>query len=171
MSKRFGRNQKRKLKEQARAAEAQCETYRQWYEQSEMLGARNRRIVEATAEVLGNHFITLPPDELSISSLDLLQTGLRVSHQSSLPPWDVNASLDRMQTFLERTLPALYGTVHLNELQQHTHFRLTYEGRPVGYTIQQSSLALLPKDVVIERVATELAQHFQHELNGKQEAA
>jgi len=111
----------------------------------EFLGRRNAEIVEETAAVLGNHFVTLPPSAVEIKHLDSLNRGWRRAvERRHRPPMGVLQNELPATAFLEQVLPIIHGGHIVDELRKRVHFRIEYQEQNVGYAIDDMSLRYLP---------------------------
>lgn len=161
MSKRFGRNQKRALKARIAELETDNERWQHRYDVLQELGERNRRIVNDTALVLGDHFLTLDPKTVELKHIDQLAYGWRVGVQKGPLPWSWNPeSHVSTDQFLEVALPILHGSVIADQLQHRMHFRLTYNGHAVGYAMDESAFQKAPRDLVIRNVSAAMAEQL-----------
>ena len=165
MSKRFGRNQRRQMRNQIGRLEADVVAAQRTIKQTEAFGWRNREIVEETAHVLGRHFITLSPDQEEVFALDQLAHGWRVAMVGQkVPSYYSNDISPSHQEMCEILLPILRGSVQVDELRQRIHVRFTYSGRNVGYGIDLKSLMLLPPRIMAERIGREMALYLLKDL-------
>lgn len=156
MSRRFGRNQKRRLIEQLESAEQRAALAEKRYSEIEFLGRRNRQIVEDTAVVLGRHFATLEPETVEVRYLKQLWHGWEVADAEELgSAAEINCVADRAAELVARTLPIIHGEQIGADLQKRVHFRVVYQGREVGYAIDPRTLKLLrdPAQVIAGEVA------------------
>jgi hypothetical protein len=168
MSKRYGRNQRRKAKAEIAELSHLVEAKGHQIRALQYQGARNQEIVNRTAEVLGNYFITLQPEEREIPGLRVLETGLRI-HDSQYEKgvFDGRISGDANNTaVMERVLPIIHGTSFADELRRRVHFRIYYNGHPVGYAIDEQSLALMPREYAERKIAGEMARYLMREVCG-----
>ena len=147
MTKRYGRNQRRKAKAEIAELSHLVAAKGHQIRALQYQGARNQEIVNRTAEVLGNYFITLQPEAREIPGLRVLETGLRI-HESQYENgvFDGRISGDANNTaVMERVLPIIHA---------------------VGYAIDEQSLALMPREYAEQKIATEMARYFMREVCG-----
>jgi len=165
MSKRFGRNQRKQMKNQISKLESGLAAAERIIKRTEAFGRRDRNIVEETAQVLGRHFITLSPHQQEVRALDRLAVGWRITTASQIPTgYYSNDTSPSNQEICEIVLPILHGSVEADELRQRVHIQFTYSGRNVGYGIDLESLALLPPRVRAERIGQEMALYLLKDL-------
>jgi hypothetical protein len=161
MSKRFGRNQKRKMKEQIETANAIAGRESELRHELEMIGDRNRRIVKDTARILGNYFISLEPSTKDVRYIHQLIEGIRIPKKQSIS-FDLTKDFDTLQQafFVEQVLPVIYGSTHRDDLMDRIHYRIEYKGKKVGYALDQKSMDIIPNDLLIDRIARTVAECF-----------
>lgn len=173
MSKRFGRNQKRRMREQIQQAEKRADLYQQWYRDLKMLSERDTQIVAETARVLGRHFMTLSPETQVVHHLDMmLQEGWRVPYQKGIGDmWEMAGNAPSYQTFMEVVLPAMYGSAVADDLSQHMHFVIQYGGTKTAYAIQKESLLMLEPRDAVRRIIEQMAEHLYNGLADERRAS
>lgn len=168
MAKRFGRNQKRRMRREL--AEAQQEAVNAHLNrlEAENRGARNQAIVDMTADVLGRYFISLAPETLEVNRLSTLAEGWKTSAWMRTPDYNPSLGMDRVinskDEFVCRVLPVLRGSPIQIDLQNKVHAKFTYQGRHVGYSIDLDDLLLMPKWAAAQRLAKSMADHLLEEL-------
>jgi len=172
MSKRFGRNQKRRMREQLEAVQKERDTYKAWYRQAQVIMRRNKRIVEDTADVLGSHFFTLDPECIEVRQLDAVLPSWRAPIMPRSPRiQDVDTGPDSA-TFMEHLLPILYGRVSQG-LQGQQHFRFSVAGHTVGYAIDLDAFRQAPDRIgtryLTIEIAEQLAYHMMRSINNRPE--
>ncbi|MCH9735533.1 MAG: hypothetical protein K0U78_13440 [Actinomycetia bacterium] len=168
MGKRFGRNQKRKMRELVQAVEYEAARWKRRHDEERARGARNQQIVEDTADVLGRYFITLEPQLREIQHVDQIANGWRVPVMRDVP-MAVGANAQECpqpQEFVVRTLPVLRGSVLGDPLREQTHIRFTYAGKVVGYSIPPMGLCAMPQAWAVKKIAGEMSRVLVDELRG-----
>lgn len=151
MAKRFGRQQKRKMRDRIQALEAKVQI-------SEMIGYRNQEIVRETAEILGNHFVSLPPNHVLIQDLESVWPSWRMPLHRRLSPGNASS------TFCENVLPILDGSVHTNEIAKHCHIKFELAGHMVACAIKPETLYLMGKGNAHRYLVVELAEQLAYHL-------
>lgn len=145
MTKRYGRNQKRAALKRIAELERAVDYSQKRIEELEFLGRHNADILEETAAVLGNHFVTLPPATVEIQHIDRLAHGWRVPvARNHRPPRGYFEGELPSSVFLEQVLPIIRGGHIVDELRKRVHFRIEYQEQNVGYAIDDISLRYLP---------------------------
>ena len=148
MSKRFGRQQKRKLNATITELETRLADVKKQYRGLVELAARNKQIVDDTARVLGEHFITLDPTVIDLQYLRELGNEYRHTDRSYVRGGTLNDSLT--SEYVERALcaiqhlPVLKCEAYLSEVRSAVHYMFTFNGKTAGYAIAQSVIAQQP---------------------------
>jgi len=161
MSKRFGRNQKRRLKAQIQSLSEAVVKLEAQKIHLEKLGARNRQLVEDTANLLGHHILTMPPQELDFGehfSAPFIQLATNTTEtlytDTCLPPTDR----------LSRLLPLIELDVNLRPDASRnllTHYTVFYGGEAkASYAFNPEALSRMPAELI----AKNLAQYFLTQL-------
>lgn len=124
-------------------------------------GAMNQRIVEDTAQVLGRHFITLPPTVVSRSAQHLAEKWRMAMHGS---PQFVDMSraqaLDLVGASLRQLeLDTMLGDIR-RDLQGLVHVRFQHGDKLVGYGISDMALESTPREVLVPRIAEFMAERM-----------
>ncbi|MDP1931948.1 MAG: hypothetical protein Q8L60_10875 [Gammaproteobacteria bacterium] len=147
MSRRFGRQQKRSMRRQIEALEAQTQRLERDLRLSRTLAARNSQIVEDTARVLGRHFITLDPVVIELKRLHDLGDWFKCVVETHEPMLDAS---DKAGQFVSAALvdiqhlPVMKARAFLDDMRSATHFRFKFKGREVGYAVSQRTIAYQP---------------------------
>lgn len=155
MSKRFGRNQKRAMRQEISRLNVSLRSEntsnrilrRKCEEQQESLGLVER--------ILGRHFVGLQPEErgirnfspdFAVPSMRSAQTQWHESHQALT------------HTILRLTNSKFSGI--LDNLRDCVHFRYVTAGGEVGYSISRDTWVTLPDDVRYEIVIREVTREM-----------
>lgn len=182
MSKRFGRNQRRKAREALASAENEVAqlahavsmgALRFTGAQSELRQLRakvavHERQMSACRKVLGDSIALPPVDELVSSERfrDLVERGERVYPPTRLrfdDPLTTNELTSMVKTFEIDTVDAIEGGLELlddNHLYRHPHAFLTTKQGAILYRVKVESLALIERPEAIARVADMLSREF-----------
>lgn len=167
MSRRFGRQQKRKLKQALADLEHKNTDLKNQLSLLREFSKRNREIVEDTARLLGEHFITLEPTDIEIRDLKALPNEWAVQ-QYELSRCGSAFAQSSATEFMElalakiQYLPVMKCDALLSELQSAVHFRFTFRGKTAGYAISQSAIMQTPhfKEVSRKHVADAVMRLF-----------
>lgn len=161
MSKRFGRNQKRRMKQIIVAQNAAVNKL-----ETERTVLRNKLsdygdTIRLTADVLGRHFCTLPPEVIRTHGLD------RSHLYRMTKPIEFNPSMlnpPTMSEVIESTVQAVrelevYRTeLRTDELRDQVHVRIQGpRDECYGYALSAEMKRAYPKEMLIELVSRELA--------------
>lgn len=171
MSKRFGRNQLRKLRQQvaAMASDVQrMDTARQMAEAlAAHIGRKNReleKMFQDTRKVLGNHFCSFPPSEFA---LDRIPPVLMLPLATRLDATSIytTESIVRDIACATQYLDVILTSVEMDKIRAATHVRVTsgYHDQ-FGYALSREARMMMPKDVMIERLSSELAHIMAQEF-------
>ncbi len=168
MSKRFGRNQRRKLREELAQANKERHHWMHEYRKEREAGARNRETVEETARVLGSAFITLPPQCVEVEDVDRLAYGWRTCMDRAIPWVQPDQSTPSACEFVDAVLPVLLynSTKRLDSLFSERHFRFTRGGRVMGYGISDNALGMLSPKGAARRISEEVAAMIMQDFRG-----
>ncbi|MDP2346752.1 MAG: hypothetical protein Q8N34_03395 [Gammaproteobacteria bacterium] len=146
MSRRFGRQQKRRLLQEIEWQREDIQQVVQMLRSAEsMLDAsrkerdRYERIVIDTADLLGKYFITLNPTVIELKSLTDLGDYWTVVNQRVTPVSAAHAAeyVEEVIEHIQR-LPVLRCRAILDDLEKLVHFRFTFNGKDAGYAISHS---------------------------------
>lgn len=155
MSKRFGRNQKRKMKEQLALQEKKInklEANRQEY--SEL-----KYCVELTAKVLGRYFVTLPPERRIFDKIP--KQIQHMLHDSSKKWWSASDSDVSKITYTINLLNVILTDIEFDYLRNAIHFRVSagYNDN-YAYSMSNEAIAMIPIESLIEHMASTLSKSF-----------
>lgn len=145
MGKRYGRNQKRRHREELAQAQAEAAGDRRqanvalW--EAEML----RRQLNDAAKVLGTDFAGFEPKLVNVAA----DTGLR-------DPWRLPV---RNGSVLMRSLMVDIDMTHAKDHTDMVHVvQVTLAGERVAYSISEPALRNMPPEILVQRIATEIAR-------------
>tara|TARA_R110002153_G_C13332570_1_gene498463 strand:- start:34074 stop:34556 length:483 start_codon:yes stop_codon:yes gene_type:complete len=149
MSKRYGRNQKR-------AAKIEIARLHEEVRQLKIRGSLNETIVEDTSLILGNNFVSLPPEDFEIVNPYLLECGLEMHS----PMFAHTPMADKQKTVMKfLRLPIMHSdNKFIDNLRNQMHFRIKYEGEQVGYSMSRETMDLMPKHVAHRKIAEQMTQ-------------
>ena len=161
MSRRFGRQQKRKLLEQLTQAENKCARLEREAALIRHESYRNKEAVERTARVLGEYFFTLEPRTVELRELQRLGEYWRVETK----PWVMDhlaPDFVLRSVGIIKALPVLKCRSLLDELHGAIHYRFTFNGKEAGYAISQSTIMQQPgfKEAARRNVAEAVTRLF-----------
>ena len=154
MSKRFGRNQRRKMRKRIEHLESDNRL-------KSTLMQRNQRIVEDVARILGRYFVGLDPEFQEIKYIDQMFPGWRAMVKRD----HFNPGPIPMGEFVEMILPVLRGSRFIDDLRQQMHIRFVYDGTEVGYALDRQALLNMPRDLAIRNLAEAMARQLADSLN------
>jgi len=165
MSKRLGRNQKRKFREEIERLGIQKERIEERLALSQYAGRHDRKAVEMTARILGKYFAGLPPHEIEVRSLEQLCHPFRVQSYrqlESFPQPGVISGKDMMNVLYDvEELQILKGDSLIDPVRGQIHLRFTYRGQAVGYGLSDMFFdGAPPEEVLAPRIAEEMAHQL-----------
>lgn len=167
MSKRYGRQQKRKARQQIAELQGKLALAERRRDESIALGRRNAWIVAETAKVLGRYFITLPPESEIIQHLDTQDIGYRMAAEvvphSYVAFGHANHAINSAR-FVTQVLPIIHSDSCLSDIQGLVHLRVKYDGHHVGTVIKREVFQLYSKEEITDMVARELAGILAREI-------
>lgn len=162
MSKRFGRQQKRKLKEKIDQLEATVKEKQAHSFLDQQTISEQQDIISETGRVLGDHFITLEPETIEIRDMHQIINGWRRCDTRSLLADYSNVAVDT--NLVSRLLPVLYCSSRVDEMRNTTHIRFTRDGEQVGYAITNQALQMLGKHGAAERFNRDMSRMMVERL-------
>ena len=162
MSKRFGRNQKRALREEIELKDSRIEQQDLDYKMISSLHRQSKQELHDVGRILDKHFLGFDPQDIQSRA-----PYIRIEKVKELNLMPVgNCSMDEM-------LP-----VYINELNYITtdvkeringmiHIRVHHpDTGTIGYAISKESMRNMPSDLFIDRISHELALQLRKEIQG-----
>lgn len=188
MSRRFGRNQRRRAREALASAQAEAVRMTVAYEMAKGLAEHQGRtiselkaILREATDIAGRMCIAFPVDESIRVEWPKPPTRWQAKHERvqahvpmtleqcmALPDDDIQAMTAAMPV---EHLPVLLTYIEPDALHRQVHARVQYSDNAVGYAIGEKSIALLTRQELERRIysfiAPDIARHLSHELKGK----
>jgi hypothetical protein len=171
MSRRFGRNQRRRARESIAALEQTTSNLRSGMamdrgllaHQSEQLRELKQQIADAKA-ILGPYHVAFPAEDYKIGGAPHTPVGMHVLPRLSGDPWTLGAEIAPTAT-VERVMLSVLGLNVYEDVMTHMrHAQVLFDGAAWAYGITRQSIESTPRDILIERIARELArrvaEHF-----------
>lgn len=161
MSKRYGRQQKRKARAQLEALESKYTEIEKKLLQTRDAARRDHQIVEDTAEVLGHYFVTLDPPEFKLLQehwsndwpddwfISRFEPGLHSPHSAAQ---DYSELICRKIRASPMSLEPVF-----DRLRRYVHIKLTYNNQLVTYAFPLESMRDLPHDYLVRKLSNQLA--------------
>jgi hypothetical protein len=166
MSKRFGRQQKRKLNATIAELETRLADVKKQYRGLAERAARNVQIVEDTARLFGEHFITLDPDDMELDTLrelgDEYRTAVRDLPSFGRITCPVTSDYAERTLLAIQSLPVLKCESYVNQLRHVIHYRFTFNGTVAGYAVSQEAISQQPgfKEQIRKNMSEVISQMF-----------
>lgn len=159
MSRRFGRNQKRKMREQIANAMQTLEEARASRKRMKEMFDDMAQELDDAKRIAGPMSILFEPTTTALQGAvrDYVEVGAQAQP----------LSLDFMEaarTFRSMRLPLLLSKVDQDRLQEMVHVRVRYEDKTVGYGITQEVMQCVPRDILLRRVGVEVAHQLIQEI-------
>lgn len=173
MSKRFGRNQKRKLLEQVKEAKAWGHEANEGWKMANALISRQRgiiddqrNVIELVEEILGKNFIGLPPEEIEVAkNLDKIR--FPASRREARFRFDADVTMQVCETLLELEKSGMDGFI--DRMSREVHFRWKSPEGECGYMVAPESWWALPPERRKEIAMTEVAHSMANYISRKTE--
>lgn len=148
MSRRFGRNQRRKAREHIEALELSRKYYQKQSSEAHERKAQLEDCVQAIAEILGSNFVGLPPE-----LVEVMHGGpVRVHRMDAPAPW--NSSWDAMPTAIKSTVEHLQLFEMSTQLERLRGLMHVQVRTPSGQTYAMAEICLkLPRGAMYDNVA------------------
>jgi len=162
MSRRFGRNQKRAMRAQIRANEKIVECKTQAIKEMRRDLDEANAVIERTAQVLGDHFVTLPVKPVEVR--DLLEQ-FRVPIFQPNRSYAINAAVMRALEVID--IDTYRASLRVDELRGTVHMRYQSISGDVGYGLSEHAWRKLSEahlvDLVTNEIAPEMAKYLVSE--------
>ena len=161
MSKRFGRNQKRRMKQEIEGLSAVLQRCAKNEQRLQGFVTEYLYAIKLTADVLGRHFCTLPPEVIKAHRLDRSLV-YRMAKPMEFPMVRMEADDMKHLTYsvadAVRELDMYRAELRTDKLADQVHVRI-HGPRDEGYAYAISSemKRMYPKDRLIEQISRELA--------------
>lgn len=167
MSKRFGRNQRRKMREQLDALwylhDLSAKGYHEKDREIENLrniGRQMKQTIELTRSVLGDYFVTLPVKTSACQKLPDFPPGFGLPPRNHVRGFDDMAGLDQMLRYVQSAI--LHGDTRFDVLRQQAHIRFRSDAGDVAYCFAQGAFGNCPAEYVIDTIAHEMAAQLAY---------
>lgn len=172
MSKRFGRNQRRRARESIAELEQKNAALTSGMamdrgllrHQSEQLADLRKQIAEAQ-KILGPYHVAFPAEDYVLGGKPRTPVGLPVMPRFSDNPFPSNPEIMPSPIMIEHKLLSVLGLhVYEDEINMMRHVNVRFDGGSWGYAIDRATAATTPRDILIERIAIALAALIAEEL-------
>ncbi len=166
MTKRFGRNQKRKMKAEIDSLNKTVEHKDKSIKNQKEYYRGLERAVEETTDILGAYFAGLPPKDMAVADKNFLDYGLRVvSKEINLAEYTHNNFIAEKTQTLTRTLDVLrLMPSRIDEVRDMVHFKAVYGREPIGYAIDRETIKRMPKHISVDNISRSLADFLVKEI-------
>lgn len=155
MSRRFGRNQKRAMRAKIADLEYVSELQNITIARLKMQLNEADTVIERTAQVLGDHFATLPVKTHYVKDmLDRFQISIFEPERS----WSMRAAVMRSLTTLE--IEPYQASLHVDELRSMIHLRYASESGQVGYGLSDQAWKNMRTGHLVELLEKQIASQM-----------
>lgn len=167
MSRRFGRNQKRAMR--AKIAGLESLNEQQSKKISDLHDDINQAntVIERTAQVLGDHFATLPVQTRVVKEM---QSSFQVSIFQPNRSYSIQGAVMHALSAME--IYVYQASLHVDELRSMIHFRYASESGQVGYGLSQQAWSRLREgqlqEMIEKQIAPEMARLLARGRNKRQ---
>lgn len=175
MSKRFGRNQRRKLRaELAHVLEREAKLSTSYWREQELMAKLSRdndelrETINLTERVLGKHFVTLPPKTVDISyaeRLEYLELSLPDKPSTVIYPEDRSGLL--MEKIRAVTAAIMRGETWVDDLVGKMHIKFYSPTGEVRYCFAKDAFRYVPPERVATYITHNMAEHLKKDSNFK----
>lgn len=157
MSKRFGRNQRRRMQAQIDTLKAEVLSQRRDLCAQERTVLEQNRAINLTREILGQYFAGLPPQVVETDEI----------RETFCLPKPIRSSLQEEAAQLTAdlvTLDTLRSHVELDELQQMMHVRFFTRHGHVAYGHSYRAFHAMPVHETVRTLSEEMARMLANSL-------
>ena len=159
MGKRFGRNQKRAMREQIRNNEQWIETKNQTILELKRMLNESNTVIERTSQVLGDHFVTLP---IKTHEVKEILERFKVSIFQPNRNYAINSAV--MQALDLIDIDTYQASLKVDELRGTIHMRYQSISGDVGYGLSEHTWRKLSEGHLIELLRQEIAPAMAYHL-------
>jgi len=162
MSRRFGRNQKRKMREQIAFAVEALEEARDGRKRMKELYDEAQQEISDAKQIAGQMSVLFDPT--SISMRGSARDHFEVMGQTSLPSLDSINSMATATTFKSMRLPMILSRMSQDVLGEMIHVRVHYDDKTLGYALTQEVMRVVPHDILFRRIGAEIGHQLIQEI-------
>lgn len=161
MSRRFGRNQKRKMREQIAFAVNALEEARAGRKNMREMYEEAYQELDDAKRIAGSMSVLFQPKAMKMR--DPVREYVEVIPHHPLLSFDSTSTIKEFRLI---RLPALLSTIEQDRLQEQVHIRVEYDGGAFGYCITRDTMQYVPNDILLRRVGQEIAKQLISEVKG-----
>jgi hypothetical protein len=171
MARRFGRNRRRKMREQLAALDQALQMDRELLRYATQELGTARKIINDARRIAGRASILFPAETIEVDHDLHPGDKFRVATFEPFRLQDFGAGAAQAEQIAQtQSLPQLISSINLDKLRQHVHYHVEYADRRVAYAVDERTLYLLPKDLrergMTETIAAQLAVELLRGLPG-----
>jgi hypothetical protein len=173
MGSRFGRNQKRRMREQIAVAEqataVMVEIDHRNKQTMQSMASRIREqdaIIELTERVVGDYFVTLPVKSRKVDHVPEVGEPMRLpAPRIPMPRFVPGEKIPLTAALNHIEVQTMIGSSEFDLLRQQVHVRFEADFGSVGYAVSSRTFRNVPRDSIVEIISREMAEHL---VNQKQ---
>lgn len=162
MSRRFGRNQKRAMRNKIQNQEKLLEHHVEIISSLNWDIRQANNIVNRTADILGEHFASLPAKTTEVKEI-LPRYRHFTPHQASYASGPINTAAIFVDNALDY-IDTYQAALSIDDLRKTMHMRYISHSGSVGYGLSETSWRKLSEDQLIallrEQIAGDMATHL-----------
>lgn len=167
MSRRFGRNQKRAMRAKIAGLESLNEQQSKKISDLQNDNRLANTVIERTAQVLGDHFATLPVQTHEVKEM---QNSFQVSIFQPNRSYSIQGAVMHALSAME--IDVYQASLHVDELRNMIHLRYASESGQVGYGLSQQAWLRLREgqlqEMIEKQIAPEMAKLLARGRNKRQ---
>lgn len=163
MSKRFGRNQKRRMQQQIDSGATTVQFMRGQQQMLSKTLADQRGVIEGVAVVLGKHFVGLPPETIQVREIRS-QFGLPMPIALDVTRLYSQAQLTDFVDMSCYMLDVYRSELKADQLNGSAHAYLRSNHGELAYSISQPGLRNIDKRDLAVHIAKSFAEHIKAKL-------
>lgn len=159
MSKRFGRNQRRRARDRIKELECAITMDRELLRYTTEKKARLEREIEDAKRIVGRMSVLFEPEPRRLDG----------PARSPMHLFTQSAVMNEPRAFFHAKsetvpLPVMLSRVHRDIFSRAIHCKVTFDDGQWGYAISQDAVLAMPEDVLIQRVTQHLAMTIGRNL-------
>jgi len=163
MSKRFGRNQRRRLLQQVEILQATSKLEKGLLDHQRTIINLQRRVIERVRHVIGPNFAGLDPETIEAVGHDGF---VRLPRLTNVHSFESMSSLNQVVNLesIIHQLEVMQPSLELDRLRGMVHVRVLSPSRQAAYACNEQALSGLGRRHAAELIARELASFLVKEL-------
>lgn len=161
MSKRFGRNQKRRAREHIERLEKELADVRASPSILFRENSRLKRDIDLVRRALGPNSCLLEPVKQQMNSDP--EPKMRTHAIRRRPPM-FEENISPTAKIDDVTMDVLLASVNIDKWMNSLHFKFYFRDRTIGYAVSEEAVANIPRDVLVDIMSHEVAELLVQKL-------